>query len=1100
VRLEGSHFTLSPSDVTAYLECEHLTQLALKVARGEIATPHVEGAQAELIRRKGDEHEHAYLEHLLAEKREVVTIELAGEGGEWDWERAARETEEAMRAGREVVYQAAFLAGEWRGLADFVIRGPDGSYEAYDTKLARHGKPAHVLQLCFYSEQIGRIQGRLPERMHIALGSGETESYRVLDFLAYYRRVREGLLNAVHHPSPTEPWPVDHCGICDFLPLCEAWWEERDHLTRVANIRRDQIVRLGEAGITTLAELGDAPPETPVPRLAATTFENIRHQAELQLRCQRTGEHAYETLRPEDERGFALLPKPSPGDLFFDMEGDPFWEPSAGLEYLFGVLWLEDGELQFRPFWAHDREGERRAFEQFVDFVHERIERHSDLHVYHYAPYEPTALKRLMGQYATREEAVDDLLRGEVLVDLYAVVRQGLRISHPRYSIKNVEQFYMQREAELQSGDDSIVLYERWVAERDDSILKGIEEYNREDCLSTYLLREWLLERKAEAEAAWGTEIDWRAPPELREIKPEDEEELAERESLREELLARGDETARLAGLLLEYHRREAKPVWWAFFHRLELTVPELIEDAESIGGLDWDGKEPELDKNSRVYGFSFPVQQHKLDPGDEVVDPYTGKSAGTLFELDDLAGQLRLRRGPKLFDGPLPRALIPGGAWNTKYQRQALMRLGRSVRDGDGRYAALEDVLRRDAPLDGLRVQVATDDEMKELVNRIEGRYLFVQGPPGSGKTFKGARLILHLLGQGKRVGIAATSHKAIHNLLDEIVKAGLSVPGLKKSSSGNPESVFEKGSIESTNSIEPFLDPGMRLLAGTAWLFARPELDQQLDYLFIDEAGQVSLADALAMGTSARTLVLLGDPVQLAQVSQGTHPGGSGASVLEHLLGDAQTIPEDLGLFLEHSYRMHPDVCRYISDAFYESRLEAAEGCERQSTSLGTGLRFLPVEHEGNRRSSLDEAACVREHVDRLLGAEWTDPEGRTRPIGLNDILVVAPYNEQVKCLAEALPRGARVGTVDKFQGQQAPVVFFSMTTSSGEDVPRNLEFLLSRNRLNVAVSRAKCLAYVVASPKLLEVGCRSIEQMRMADALCLFVEGAEVPDAQR
>jgi len=1095
VRGENGGLTFSPSDVTAYLECEHLTQLELKVARGELAKPRVEDPQAELIRRKGDEHEHAYLEQLLADGRDVVTIELAGPDGEWDWERAARETQDAIQAGREVVYQAAFLDGEWRGLADFVIRGPDGSYEAYDTKLARHGKPAHVLQLCFYSEQIGRNQGRLPERMHIALGSGEAESYRVLDFLAYYRRVRERFLDAVRYPRPTEPYPVAHCDICDFRELCEAWWEERDHLTRVANIRRDQIVRLGTAGITTLAELGEAPRETAVPRLASSTFENIRHQAELQLRHRRTGEHAWETLPPEDERGLALLPKPSPGDLFFDMEGDPLWEPSGGLEYLFGVLWLEDGEPQFRPFWAHDRDGERRAFEQFVDFVRERRERHPDLHVYHYAAYEPSALKRLMGAYATREDAVDDLLRGEVLVDLYAVVRQGLRISHPRYSIKSVEQFYMEREAELRSGDDSIVLYERWVDERDDSILRGIEEYNREDCLSTYLLREWLLERKAEAEAAWGTGIAWRAPPELREIKPEAEEEREERDALREELLARGDETARLAALTLDYHRREAKPVWWAFFQRLELTVPELVADAESIGGLEWDGQAPEVSKQSLIHTFTFQVQQHKLDPGDEVVDPYTGESAGTIVELDDVAGRLRLRRGPKLLEQPRPKALIPGGAWNTKYQRGALMRLGRSVLNGDGRYAALEDVLQREPPLDGDCVQVGEIEEMKELVNRVEGRHLFVQGPPGSGKTWKGARLILHLLDSGKRVGVAATSHKAIHNLLDEIVEAGLSVPALKKSSGDNPESVYEKGPFESEKDVEPFLDPEVRLLAGTAWLFARPELDQQLDYLFIDEAGQVSLADALAMGTSARTLVLLGDPLQLAQVSQGTHPGGSGASVLEHLLGDAQTIPEDRGLFLEHSYRMHPDVCRYISDAFYESRLESAEECKFQSTALGTGLRFLPVEHAGNRRSSPEEAARVREEFERLLGQEWTNAKGVTAPLGLNDILVVAPYNEQVKCLIEALPRGARVGTVDKFQGQQAPVVFFSMATSSGEDVPRNLEFLLSRNRLNVAVSRAKCLAYVVASPKLLEVGCRSIEQMRMANALCLFVDSAGV-----
>jgi predicted RecB family nuclease len=1083
---------LSPSDVTAYLACEHLTQLELKVARGEIVKPDAEDTQAELIRRKGEEHERGYLAQLLADGRDLVTIEIADPDGEWDWERASRETEEAMRAGREVVYQAAFVDGEWRGLADFVIRGADGSYEAYDTKLARHGKPAHVLQLCFYSEQIGRIQGRLPERMHIALGSGATESYRVLDFLAYYRRVRGRFLDAVHNPRLTEPWPVAHCSICDFLPLCDAWWDEHDHLTRVANIRRDQIVRLGEVGITTLAELGDTAPETVVPRIAAGTFENIRHQAELQLRHRRTGEHAYETLLPEDERGLALLPKPSPGDLFFDMESDPYWEPTGGLEYLFGVLWHEDGEELFRAFWAHDRDEERRAFEDFMDFVRERLERHPDLHVYHYASYEQTTLKRLMGEYATREDAVDDLLRGEVLVDLLAVVRQGLRISHPRYGLKNVEQFYMEREAELSSGEDSIVLYERWVDERDQSILDGIEAYNREDCLSTYLLREWLIERKADAQAAWGTEIAWREPPEVREIKPEDEEELAEREALREVLLGRDEETARLAGLLLEYHRREAKPVWWAFFRRQEITSSELIEDSESIGGLEWDGQEPEVSKKSFIYTLSFATQQHKLDAGDEVVDPQTGDSAGSLVELDDVAGRLKLRRGPRFEGQPLPQSLIPGGAWNTKFQRAALMRLGRSVRDGDGRYAALEGVLRREPPLGGDRVQVAELDEMKELVDRVEGRHLFVQGPPGSGKTWKGARLILHLLERGKRVGIAATSHKAIHNLLDAIVEAGLSVRGLKKSS-GGPESEYERGPIESAEGIEPFLDPELRLLAGTAWLFARPELDQELDYLFIDEAGQISLADALAMGTSARTLVLLGDPVQLAQVSQGTHPGGSGASVLEHLLGDAQTIPEDRGLFLEHSFRMHPDVCRYISDAFYDSRLEAAEECAGQSTALGTGLRFLPVEHEGNRRSSPEEAARVRDEFERLLGQEWTDAKGVTAPLGLDDILVVAPYNEQVKCLAEALPRGARVGTVDKFQGQQAPVVFFSMATSSAQDVPRNLEFLLSRNRLNVAVSRAKCLAYVVASPKLLEVGCRSIEQMRMANALCLFVENA-------
>src|SRR5437588_5534091 len=544
MKLEGA-LIFSPSDLTAYLECEHLARLELEVARGELVKPLVEDPQAELIRRKGEQHEQAYLEQLIAEGRDVVSIDIA----DWDWERTARETADAMRAGREVIYQAAFVDGEWRGLADFVVRQLDGSYEAFDTKLARHGKPAHVLQLCFYSEQIGRVTGRMPQCMHIKLGSGESETYRVNDFLAYYRRVRERFLAFVHDTPYTEPYPVPHCQICEFRELCEKWWDEHDHLTRVANMRRDQIARLGDAGITTLAELGMQPRGTEIPRMAAHTFENLRHQAELQLLYRTTHEHRYDLLPHEERRGLALLPKPSEGDLFFDMEGDPWWEPSRGLEYLFGVM---DRNEEFQAFWAHDRDEERRAFEQFVDFVHERLARDPDLHVYHYASYEPSALKRLMSEYATREDEIDDLLRKEVFVDLYAVVRQALRISHPRYGIKNVEQFYMEREAALRAGEDSILLYERWVDEHDDSILRAIEEYNREDCLSTLRLRGWLLERREEAGIH-----DWLEPPEPREIKPEAQEVLEERERVREELLATGDV---LPALLLDYHRREAKP------------------------------------------------------------------------------------------------------------------------------------------------------------------------------------------------------------------------------------------------------------------------------------------------------------------------------------------------------------------------------------------------------------------------------------------------------------------------------------------------------------------------------------------------------------
>ena len=312
-----------------------------------------------------------------------------------------------------------------------------------------------------------------------------------------------------------------------------------------------------------------------------------------------------------------------------------------------------------------------------------------------------------------------------------------------------------------------------------------------------------------------------------------------------------------------------------------------------------------------------------------------------------------------------------------------------------------------------------------------------------------------MHLLARGKRVGVSSTSHKAIHNLLREVeevaAEAGVDFRGLKKSS-GGADSVFTgRFDRASTGSNAGFADPEVQLVAGTAWLLCRPELDGTLDYLFVDEAGQVSLADALALGTAARTLVLLGDPVQLAQVTQAIHPAGSGVSVLEHLLGEHATIPEDRGLFLEHSFRMHPDVCRYISDAFYAGRLESA--APERPCAAGTGLRWLAVEHEGNRTSSVEEAAAIRAEIE-------------ARGLSPADVMVVAPYNMQVRLLARELP-GVRVGTVDKFQGQQAPVVFFSMATSSGAYAPRGIDFLMSRNRLNVAVSRAQCLAYLVCAP---------------------------------
>jgi predicted RecB family nuclease len=1067
MRAENGSILLSPSDLTAYLACEHLTTLDLQVAHGDFVTAEPT-EQAQLLFEKGLAHEAAYLERLRDEGLDVREI-TTGNG----YGAAAQATREAIEAGVDVVYQGVLTDGRWRGIADFLVRTDHGTYEALDTKLARSAKPAYILQLCFYSELLGRLQGRDPDRMHVLLGSGERQSFRPQDFDAYARHVRTRLERFIADEPATEPSPCDHCGVCDFVGQCEDWWEKVDHLSRVAGCGSRQIQKLAPVGITTMRALASANPSDPPPGINQETFEKLRRQAALQLERHDTGKLEFVLLDPHPERGLALLPEPSPGDIFFDIEGNPFWDEQGSLEYLWGLL---DADETFAPLWADDHASERRAFQGVVDRIHARLLEHPAMHVYHYAAYEVSALRRLAGRYNTREAEVDDLLTRHVLVDLLKVVRGGLAASVPGYGLKEMEVFLgFDRHAEIRDGGTSIIEHERYIQTRDPVILDTIAAYNREDCIATLALRDWLLARREEALKHLGP-FPLPEPKEPKPIAPAKQE----RQQLHDQLTNSGEPTLEFAAGLLDYHDRERKPVWWAFFDRIELSEEELVEDPESIGLLEPIGS-PEPDKRSLRHRFTYPAQEHKLGLGQVPFDPATRSRAGEIVEFDRETRLIALKRGPTLASVSSPTALLPGEPYKTKAQEDALERIARSLLAGDRRYPGVESVLRREPFTRD--VQTIDLTEMASLVLSLDGRHLVIQGPPGTGKTWTSGRLIARLLAEGKRVGVASTSHKAIHKLLAEIEDAGIDVHGVKKSTSGNPESVYEGPQITSDDDREACV--AAPLSGGTAWLYSHGDFDGSLDYLFIDEAGQVSLADALAMGTSARNLILVGDPQQLAQVLQGSHPGGVDESVLQYLLAGHATIPADRGLFLETTYRLHPDVGGYISDEFYEGRLRSDPTCATRTTPLGTGLRFCPVEHDGCRQESRAEADRVAAEVKAISAAGVSNGE----------IAVVAPYNAQVNLLRELLPADVRVGTVDKFQGQEALVVFYSMASSSGEDIPRGLEFLLSRNRLNVAISRAQCLAYLLCSPRLLDVNCRTIDQMRLANALCRFVEFAEV-----
>jgi predicted RecB family nuclease len=1128
----GGSLVLSPTDLVGFSLCTHLTSLELLAAAGERCRPERVDPEVDLLRRRGLDHERRFLEGLRAEGRtvaEVPRLDVA-DGG---LARAEELTREAMRAGVGAVYQATFFDGRWFGTADFLLRvdgtpsalGPF-SYEPADAKLARDVRPAVLLQLCAYAEQLTRLQGVAPEHVHVILGDGEVARFPLGAFDSYFRSGRGRLEAALAGGlGATYPDRVAHCQVCRWADACDEQRRRDDHLSFVADLRRDQATCLVAAGVTTLASLGRMHPVRPVAGIGSPVVERLASQARLQLAQRETGEVSYELLAPEGAaRGLAALPAPSPGDLFLDLEGDPFAGP-AGLEYLFGIVEYDPIRAQpvYRGFWAHDAAEERRAFEAVIDLIGARLARHTDLHVYHYAAYEPTAFKRLMGVHGTRERELDRILRGQVLVDLHRVVKQGVRVSQESYSLKMLEPLYMApRTTAVSGGMGSVVAYEDWRESRVPERLVEIEAYNRDDCLSLFRLRGWLEARRQDLEQRSGA----LPRPAHAEPAPSEAQEAAEAaaDGLAARLAAgvpeRSGDRAReqqaqwLLGQLVNWHRREAKPEWWAYFNRRRMSEEELFDDTESIAGLLYEGVAGKS-AQSLVHRYRFdPRQEHKIGEGEKPEDPVTGKPAGTIMFLDNARGIVNLKRAARS-DAPHPRCLIPSGPIPTNEQRDAIARVGNWVLahgiDAPGPYRAARDLLLRrpprlrGAPPSAPLVQEDEDASTAacRLVHEMDDSCLAVQGPPGSGKTWTGARLILSLTAAGHRVGVTANSHKAIARLLEEVCAqaeaARRRIRVIQKAPEDGRCAHAMVRPVDDNAEVETCLAGGaVDVVAGTAWLFARPALEGAVHTLVVEEAGQFSLANVIAMAGSARNLVLLGDPRQLAQPSKAAHPPGAEASALEHLLGDHATMPAELGLFLPITRRLHPDVSRFVSEAFYEGRLESDPACASQSLDgaaplAGAGLRWLAVEHTGNRTASAEEAAAVARIFSELVGRTWTDAKGTSRRLDPTDVLVVAPYNAQIARLAAALPAGARVGTVDKFQGQQAPVVIYSMAASSAEDAPRGMEFLYSRNRLNVAVSRAQSLAVLVASPALLRAHCRTVEQMKLVSALCRFVEMA-------
>jgi predicted RecB family nuclease len=1126
-RLTDGTFRFSPHDLVAYLEgdfaawCERMQAERRRASEAgpdalEWVTPDEGDEEAALARRKGQEHELSYLSSVRQCEPTLVEI-LRDDATDESLTRAA------MSAGAPIIYQAHLAAGDWHGYPDFLYRClgngcPCGGrhYSPWDTKLARSAKPHFLVQLCAYADMLEAVRGYRPGEIVFVLGQGEKRPYRTREFFYYYRQLRRSFSQFQSHWSVSRvPDPGLDRGWGRWEAAAERRLAASDHLSRVAGITRGQVRHLEENGVPTLTALAGSNGKARPRRFSGPVYDRLCAQARLQLASRGRPVPLWEH-RPRDpddlRRGLALLPPKCGGDIFFDMEGFPYAE--RGLEYLFGAVTVDDVAPAFHDWWAHDEAEERVAFERFIDWVMERRRVYPELHVYHYAAYEESAVKRLMGKYATRETEVDELLRQGVLVDLYPVLKQAFVIGAPSYSLKHVEHLYLPpRSGPVLSAGGSVVEYQRWIDSgqpRDpagSTLLQGIREYNRVDCESLWGLRSWLLERQRESGIAY-------MPDPLRdEAPPEPDADRLAAEALAERLVERGKarletepEAGRLdqlVGWLVEFHRREEKPMWWRKYERHEMSVEQRYDDGDCLAGLVRTEKPAWTIKRSLGLEYRYdPAQETKLHAGDKCLVAGT-KVRAEIVAMDEDVGLIVLKAGKAL---PDRLCLIPDEFISAEPIKQAITRYAAAHERGEVISQAVDDLLRRTPRLS--RMSDDTTDAAIDLVRRLQGTTLCIQGPPGTGKTFTAAAIIADLLTRGCRIGITAHSHKVILNLMDAVVQAlsreGISAP-LYKVVGQDEDPLPDESPIQAVKSKDAAsrIGDGAVLLGGTAWVFSRDDMVNRLDYLVVDEAGQVCLANAVAVGQSARNLILVGDQMQLAQPSQGTHPGDTGLSGLEYMLQGRATVPPELGIFLGRSRRMHPDVCRFISDAIYDGRLQSIPETGRHrvlrsaATELvpaETGVVWVPVTHDGCTQSSDEECDAIVDIVAELLGRNVVDSTGRERRMEPKDILIVAPFNSQVRCLRGRVDPRIRVGSVDKFQGQEASVVIVSLCASTLDEAPRGAEFLLSPNRLNVAVSRAQALAIVVGSPQLVDVRCKSAEEMRLVNLLCHLVQYAE------
>ena len=1127
MKIKNGKFFISPSDLNNFVACKYTALNEIKFHNKEIKK-NEDKANDKLWKEMGIEHEKKHFKILKDKHKKSISIK-----SDLDEKDRFNDTVRAIQKGYDLIYHAYLIDENFRGEADFLIKCNtpselgDYSYEVYDTKITRNLKPRHVTQITAYSDMLGKIQKLMPEKMYLIDGSDELHSFKIIEYIELFNHGKKEFVKFLSNKNKEKLYPekCSYCDLCNWKDECDQIWEKDNYINLVDGLNKSQIEKLKKNKVRTVEQLAKTKLISTDLKINPESFEKIKSQAKLQEEKRLTGEDKIIFLDPDIDKGFYKLPKPDDGDVFFDIEGFPRMD--RPFEYLHGLYYKDKGKLKFRDLWAknYDKESEKNIFIELINFFEKRFEEYPNAHIYHYAPYEKRAIRELATVYSSEfpkgDIVNDNLLRKEKYVDLFAIAKQSIRTSERDMSLKSIEKFYeFKRKADIVKADDSVAKYDNWITTKNEKYKQDIIDYNEEDCVSTYYLREFLVKNKPET-------IDWFVKSE--EIKKEPSKyrrkipNALSREEVEVDLNNRLEKkknknNKNLVDQLknfIGFHWKSIKPEYWDVFDKAEKTHLELEDDTECIANCVLISDKPKVTDEGIIYSYRFNDQNYKLKKGKAAFDVHQKKSTGSIHSIeeefpDKNLVKIIISKKSKVKEMPNLLTLGNGKPPGVHQHDQALNKFLEDYIKNDGKnYKSIMDILERSGPdIKDTKKNSNLIDEQKdlipqsvEIVKNLNNSYLTIQGPPGTGKTYSSASIIIELMKIGKKVGVTSNSHEAIKNLLiaieEQATKQNFKFNGVRKTTRQNKREwkfIQDKFEGKELNFDE------YSLYAGTSWFFVDPRMNKTLDYLFIDEAGQVALGTTIANATCAKNLVLIGDQMQLSQPMRAKHEGYARMSSLDFVLEDNDTIPADKGVFLNVTRRLNKKICNYISSSFYDSRLTSDSITETRSVNLkldpikDEGLFYVPIEHTGCSQRSDEEADLIEKTYNKIINKEFKAGD-TTGKISAKDIMVVTPYNAQANNIRERLKKkfkeDVRVGTIDLFQGQEAKVVLITMTTSDVESLPRHKDFFFSRNRLNVAISRAECVAIIIFNENLLLASASSIKEMKLMNSFCKLLK---------